>query len=81
MNAKDLLGTLKVRSVVKLFNDNNLPDMNHVENETINLPKHIVIDFSNDYKILLAFASMILDVDVDKINIGHLIRYALDREK
>jgi len=51
MNAKDLLGTLKVRSVVKLFNDNNLPDMNHVENETINLPKHIVIDFSNDYKM------------------------------
>ena len=81
MNAKDLLGTLKVRSVVKLFNDNKLPDINYVKNETINLPKHIVIDFSNDYKILLAFASMVLDINVDKINVGHLIRYALDREK
>jgi len=81
MNAKDLLDTLKIRSLTKLFNDNNLPETDYIENETINLPKYVVIDFSNDYKILLAFASMVLDVDVDKINIGHLIRYALDREK
>ena len=81
MNAKDLLDTIKIRSLTKLFNDNNLPETDYIENETINLPKYAVIDFSNDYKILLAFASMVLDVNVDKINVGHLIRYALDREK
>jgi len=58
------------------FKSVNLPDPNQFPHPTITLPKETVVQFRDNYGKMLAFASIICNVELDELCPMHFIGYA-----